>query len=228
MIRRFAQLLCSNNFSRIFSVIKRLLSWRSQIKLAANPYNGLVVGRHPEGDWRLVVRVNEQEVFAGPIDKTTAPDLWKTVDVDLSGSAMKIAAMFRESEPDRTTQIDIAEGLTARGDTTLLDTVLQNLIGNALKYTAKKPEALVTFGKVREQGQDVFYVRDNGEGFDMAYKDKLFLPFERLHGAEFEGTGIGLATVKRIIDRHGGRIWAEGEPGKGATFYFTLSPAGRT
>jgi light-regulated signal transduction histidine kinase (bacteriophytochrome) len=130
--------------------------------------------------------------------------------------------MFRETEPDRTTPIDIAAGLTAKGDATLLTIVLQNLIGNAWKYSAANPEASIAVGSIEEQGATVFFVKDNGVGFDMAYKDKLFRVFERLHGQEFEGTGIGLATVQRIIQRHGGRIWAESEVGKGATFYFML------
>lgn len=147
----------------------------------------------------------------------------KIGDIDLSLSARKVAAMFRESEPERTTRIEIAEGLTARGDATLVDMMLQNLVGNAWKYTSTTPEAVISFGSKQVDGTEVFYVKDNGVGFDMAYKDKLFRVFERLHGEEFEGTGIGLAIVKRIIDLHGGRIWAEGAVGKGASFNFTLA-----
>ncbi|GEM_PF-2769950 len=145
------------------------------------------------------------------------------VDVDLSESARKIVTMFRESEPDRTVQVEIAEGVVARGDASLLDMVLQNLIGNAWKYSSKTPGARISFGRSREPGGDVFFVKDNGVGFDPAYGDKLFRVFERLHGAEFEGTGIGLATVQRIIQRHGGKVWAESELGNGATFSFTLA-----
>jgi PAS domain S-box-containing protein len=147
----------------------------------------------------------------------------RVVTVDLSECARKISAMFRESDPERTTRIEIAEGLTARGDASLLNMVMQNLIGNAWKYSAQNPNAVITIGSRCEQGEEVFFVQDTGVGFDMAYKDKLFRVFERLHGEEFEGTGIGLATVQRIIERHGGRIWAEGEVGQGATFSFTLA-----
>ncbi len=145
------------------------------------------------------------------------------VDIDLSESAQKIADMFRESEPGRTVCIDIAEGLVARGDLLLVNMALQNLIGNAWKYTSRNSDAVISIGRTRVDGAEAFFVKDNGVGFDMAYKDKLFRVFERLHGEEFEGTGIGLAMVKRIIELHGGKIWAEGAVDEGATFYFTLA-----
>ncbi|GAM10842.1 cyanobacterial phytochrome B [Geobacter sp. OR-1] len=141
---------------------------------------------------------------------------------DLSRSAEKIIAMFRDTEPNRNVRTFVEPGLIASGDATLLDLVLQNLIGNAWKYSSENPEAVIKVGKDNSKGKQVFYVRDNGVGFDMAYSKKLFQVFERLHGDEFEGTGIGLATVKRVIARHGGRIWAEAAVGEGATFYFTL------
>lgn len=147
----------------------------------------------------------------------------KAVTVNLSESAQRIVTMFRESEPERSVQIEIADGLIVRGDPTMMDMVLQNLIGNAWKYSAQNPDAVIVVGKLRTEGREQFFVKDNGVGFDMAYKEKLFRVFERLHGDEFEGTGIGLATVQRIIERHGGKIWAEGEVGKGATFYFTVA-----
>ena len=104
--------------------------------------------------------------------------------------------------------------------------VLENLLHNAWKFTSKTPDACIEIGEQWNQDEHIYFVRDNGAGFDPAYISKLFAPFERLHSSqEFTGSGIGLATVKRIIDRHGGRIWAESEPGKGATFYFTLEKA---
>lgn len=142
--------------------------------------------------------------------------------VDLSDIAEKIAAQYREAEPARKVRFAIAPGLAARGDSALLGMVMQNLIDNAWKYTGTTPEALISIGQTEMAGEKVYFVRDNGVGFNMAFKEKLFRVFERLHGEEFEGTGIGLATVHRIIERHGGRIWAEGAVGQGATFYFTL------
>jgi light-regulated signal transduction histidine kinase (bacteriophytochrome) len=101
---------------------------------------------------------------------------------------------------------------------------LENLIGNAWKYSGKQKEAVIRFGTIKERGETIFYIQDNGAGFDMSKAHNMFNPFQRLHSAqEFSGTGVGLATVRRIIERHGGRIWAEGSQGIGATFYFTLS-----
>ncbi|KAF0217244.1 MAG: PAS/PAC sensor signal transduction histidine [Geobacteraceae bacterium] len=143
--------------------------------------------------------------------------------VDLSGMARAIAAELSLSEPGRGVEFRIAEGITVNGDANLLRVVLENLLGNAWKYTGKRKEAVIGFGRVEAEGKPVYFVRDNGAGFDMRYADNLFTPFHRLHGAdEFKGHGIGLATVQRIIQRHGGRIWAEGEPGRGATFFFSL------
>lgn len=142
--------------------------------------------------------------------------------VDLSQLSEAAATMFREADPAHTVAFKIAEGLSARGDATLLGIVMQNLIGNAWKYSAGSSEAVIEVGSKELDGKNVFFVSDNGVGFDMTYSDKLFRVFERLHGAEFEGSGIGLATVLRIISRHQGEVWAEGEVGNGATFYFTL------
>jgi signal transduction histidine kinase len=114
--------------------------------------------------------------------------------------------------------------LQAFGDERLLREMLQNLLGNAWKFTERQPQATISVGQqVDAAGLPVFFVRDNGAGFDMAQAEKLFLPFERLHAAaEFAGTGVGLATVSRVINRHGGKLWAEAAPGLGATFFFTL------
>ena len=148
----------------------------------------------------------------------------KTLTVNLSELARGIAAALQESEPQRQVEWVIADNLTGRGDPTLLRQLGENLLGNAWKYTARTTAARIEFGQADREGECVFFVRDNGAGFDMAYQDKLFGPFQRLHGDEFEGTGIGLATVQRIIERHGGRIWAEGKVNEGATFYYTLGP----
>lgn len=145
--------------------------------------------------------------------------------VDLSQLAEFICSSLRESEPQRMVQIDIKEGLRTRGDKSLLMQMMQNLLGNAWKYTSGNPAARIEFGKTAGE-QEAFYIKDNGVGFDMAYRGKLFGAFQRLHGTEYEGNGIGLATVKRIVDRHHGRVWAESRPGQGATFYFML-PKGR-
>ena len=143
--------------------------------------------------------------------------------IDLSALAQTIAAEFKKTQPERQVEFVIAEGLVANGDASLLRAVLENLLGNAWKFTGKNAHARIEFGATQQDGEPVYFVRDDGAGFDRAYASKLFGVFQRLHATvEFEGTGIGLATVQRIIQRHGGRIWAEGEVGQGATFYFTL------
>jgi light-regulated signal transduction histidine kinase (bacteriophytochrome) len=143
--------------------------------------------------------------------------------VDLTAIARKISAELKEMEPDRSVDFIIGEGITAYGDASLLRVVLVNLLNNAWKFTEKHPHATIEFGTRQEEGQRIYFVRDDGAGFDMAYVNKLFAPFQRLHvSTEFEGTGIGLATIQRIIHRHGGSVWAEGKVEKGATFSFTL------
>ncbi len=147
----------------------------------------------------------------------------RTGRVDLSALASDIVEELERSQPDREAKFVVAEGLEADGDARLLAVALENLLGNAWKFTSKKPAAKIEFGSFSENGTCVYYVRDDGAGFDAAYADRLFGTFQRLHNDDdFEGTGIGLATVQRVIHRHGGRLWAEGEVGKGATFYFTL------
>ena len=142
--------------------------------------------------------------------------------VDLSELARVICFRLKEAEPERLVEFRIAPDLTAHGDRILLQQALENLLDNAWKYTGQRESACIEVGRTEEGGHTAYFVRDNGVGFDMAYKDKLFGAFQRLHGAEFEGTGIGLATVKRIIKRHGGKVWAEGVVDAGATVYFTL------
>ncbi|HTG83114.1 MAG TPA: PAS domain S-box protein [Geobacteraceae bacterium] len=144
--------------------------------------------------------------------------------VDLSAMAQVAAADLQLSAPERRCTFKVAEGIAVDGDAELLRLVLDNLLGNAWKYTGMRDEAVIEFGQAEVGGKPACYVRDNGPGFAAADADKLFIPFQRLAGAqEYKGFGIGLATVERIIRRHGGRVWAEGEPGKGATFYFTLA-----
>jgi PAS domain S-box-containing protein len=147
-----------------------------------------------------------------------------TVPLDLGFYAREIAQALQQADPSRGVSFVIAEHVPATADPVLIRSVLENLMGNAWKYSSKTEHAVIEFGSELQQGERVYFVRDNGAGFDMAYATKLFGVFQRMHSpAEFEGTGIGLATVQRIINRHGGRIWAEAEVGKGATFYFTLS-----
>jgi len=143
--------------------------------------------------------------------------------VNMSTLAQSIATELQKAEPERQVEYVITPGLSAKGDEDLLKLVLENLLGNAWKYTGKHPQARIEFGSTKVDRNLVFLVRDDGAGFDMTYADKLFTPFQRLHSvSEFPGIGIGLATVQRIVHRHGGRVWAEGEIEKGTTFYFTL------
>ena len=130
----------------------------------------------------------------------------------------------RVRQPDRRVKIDIEDGLRAQGDVRLVRGLMENLLGNAWKFTSKQEQASICVGQnLDAAGLATFFVQDNGAGFDMAYADKLFVAFQRLHAAsEFPGTGIGLATVSRVVGRHGGRLWAESAPEQGATFFFTL------
>jgi light-regulated signal transduction histidine kinase (bacteriophytochrome) len=149
--------------------------------------------------------------------------------VDLSSIGREVARSLTETDRTRRVEFLIEDGLEVQGDAWLVRVALENLLGNAFKFTGKEPEARIEFGKDPEftaRGHvPVYYVRDNGAGFDEAYAGKLFGAFQRLHGQdEFDGTGIGLATVQRVVHRHGGRIWAEGKVGEGATFYLTLRP----
>jgi signal transduction histidine kinase len=146
-------------------------------------------------------------------------------DVDVSELARQVAAELQGREPGRKVELVVWDGIRADADARLLRAALENLLGNAWKFSAKRDGARIELGSLRDGGRVTYYVRDNGAGFDMAYASKLFGAFQRLHAAtEFAGTGIGLATVQRIVHRHGGRIWADAQPGQGAVFYFTLQP----
>jgi PAS domain S-box-containing protein len=146
--------------------------------------------------------------------------------VNLSALAQDIVADLRKSEPRRRVEFVITPGLVVEGDPRLLRVALENLLSNAWKYTSKHPTARIEFGTIERDRRPVFFLRDDGAGFDMTYAGKLFGAFQRLHTeSEFEGTGIGLATVQRIIHRHGGQVWAEGAVERGTTIYFALGPA---
>ncbi len=144
--------------------------------------------------------------------------------VDLSELAKEIASGLQQRETERILEFVIEEGLVVNGDRRLLKIMMENLLDNAWKFTGRHPRARIEFGAEEQDGTRMYFVRDDGAGFDMAYVNKLFVPFQRLHTpAEFPGTGIGLTSVQRVIHRHGGKVWAEGEVAKGATFYFSLS-----
>ena len=146
------------------------------------------------------------------------------VPTDLSALARESADRLRAADPDRHVTFHIANGVAGSADPDLIRTVLDNLLGNAWKYTARQPDPVIEFGATTATGGPVtYFVADNGAGFDPAFASKLFEPFQRLHGAEFPGTGLGLASVRRIVERHGGRVWAEAAVDHGATFSFTLS-----
>jgi signal transduction histidine kinase len=163
-------------------------------------------------DLLLLSRVTRDPIQQGP--------------VDLSAMAQSVAARLQETEPQRQVELAVQPGLTAQGDARLLEIVFSNLLGNAWKFSGGRPLARVEFGRAAVDGRQAYFVRDNGVGFDMNYAQKLFGAFQRMHKAsEFPGTGIGLATVQRVIQRHGGRVWAEAQVDRGATFYFTLDEA---
>jgi light-regulated signal transduction histidine kinase (bacteriophytochrome) len=144
-------------------------------------------------------------------------------DVDISALVHKVEDTLRQREPLRSVEVRVDDGMKARGDARLLEIVLENLLGNAWKFTSRTAQARIDVGIERQDRDDAFVIRDNGAGFDMAHAQRLFTPFQRLHTDEqFHGTGIGLATVQRIVARHGGRIWATAAPNQGASFCFTL------
>jgi PAS domain S-box-containing protein len=147
--------------------------------------------------------------------------------VNLSELAKEVIGELQYADPDRKVKVEIVPNLMAYGDRNLLSIVLTNLLGNAWKFSSKVAKPRIELGITEQNGKPTYFIRDNGAGFDMEYADKLFKPFQRLHMAsEFDGTGIGLSLVQRIIHRHGGRVWAEGKVGEGATLYFTLGQEG--
>jgi len=157
------------------------------------------------------------------LSKVTRSELNRQ-QVNLSRMAQVTVLELKQAQPQRQVSVKIAEDVTANGDARLLRVLMENLLANAWKYSGKQESSIIEFGTAEVAGEMTYFIRDNGVGFDMAYADKLFAAFQRLHRSdEFEGTGVGLATVQRIINRHGGRIWAESAVGAGATFYFTLN-----
>ncbi len=176
------------------------------------------MGRVQHGAARMIELINAllsvSRFTLGPLSRSK---------VSLSTLAKIAAAEFAKSQLERRVEFMIAEDVYAEGDPVLLKIVIENLVSNAWKFSSKRPVARIEFGVTQSNGKAVYYVKDNGAGFNMEYADRLFAPFQRLHSEnEFPGLGIGLSTVQRIIDHHGGRIWAEAEEDKGATFYFTL------
>ena len=145
-------------------------------------------------------------------------------EVDLSHIATSHLGHLQDTEPDRNVRIVVEHGISTLGDAHLLSIAMENLVNNAWKYSKYKDDAIIEFGCFSDNGVPVYFLKDNGAGFSSEYKDKLFTPFERLHSAsKFDGSGIGLATVKKIIDKHSGKIWAESAPDQGATFFFTIA-----
>jgi light-regulated signal transduction histidine kinase (bacteriophytochrome) len=182
----------------------------------------------PEGK-HLLQRVRQNaEQMAELIDdmlrlsRITRADL-HIIRIDLSALAMEILETIKSSGQKRRIDIDVASGLVLHADERLLRVALENLLGNAWKFTSKQKKARIEVGLEFQDNMPVFFIKDNGVGFNMDYADKLFGPFQRLHTVEeFPGTGIGLAIVQRIINRHGGKIWAQSKPGEGASFFFTI------
>jgi light-regulated signal transduction histidine kinase (bacteriophytochrome) len=178
-------------------------------------------------DWLQEILLNAKKM-AELIDsllslaRVTRSDL-KRDEVDMSALVREAAARLAASDSNRAVEVRVQDDLHAVADSHLARALVENLVGNAWKFTSKVPSACIEFGDTEKDGGSAFFVRDNGAGFDMAFATKLFAPFQRLHSAaEFPGTGIGLATVQRIVHRHGGRVWAEGVVDGGATFFFTF------
>jgi two-component system, sensor histidine kinase and response regulator len=172
-----------------------------------------------------MMRIVEDVLYLANIDRARVT----RTEVDLADVAREVIDALRDGHPDRKVRFEGLDHVRARCDERLVRIALHNLLGNAWKFTGRRPDARISFGARQDEGgETVFCVQDNGAGFDMAYAHRLFQPFERLHRKEeFEGFGIGLATVQRIVSLHGGRIWAEASPGQGARFCFTLGPEAR-
>ena len=170
---------------------------------------------------RRMARLIDDLLEISRVTRTSMRREW----VNLSALAREIEGQLRQDSPERDATFIIGDRVEAFGDPLLLRLALENLLNNAFKFTADRPRARIEFGALEQNRHTTYFVGDDGVGFDMAYADKLFAPFQRLHTrSQFPGTGIGLATVQRIIHRHGGRIWGEGQVDRGATFYFTLAP----
>ena len=182
--------------------------------------------------WQILGRIRSETQRMGQLiddllkfSRDTRTEL-NQQEVDMTGVVQTITTRLQQANPNRQIKFVVQQGLKAQGDAHLLEMALSNLLDNAVKFTLKTPQALILFGEVFKDNKHVFFVHDNGVGFDMAYAQKLFKVFQRLHkNTDYPGTGIGLATVQRIINRHGGKIWAEAQEGQGATFYFTLKEA---
>ncbi|UFS69016.1 PAS domain-containing protein [Geomonas sp. RF6] len=172
--------------------------------------------------YRAALRMNDLIDAMLRFSRLTKSELRRET-VDLSGHAKAVLTRLRLEAPERRVEVKVQEGVVATCDEGLVTVVLENLLGNAWKYSGERESTIIEFGRKIVAGEDTFFVSDNGIGFDMAHVEKLFQPFQRLPGADaFRGHGIGLATVERIVKKHGGRVWAESHPGRGATFYFTL------
>jgi PAS domain S-box-containing protein len=229
--RRASELTVANQELESFSysLSHDIRNYMSRISMAVQTLEEEYVPAMDQGASQLVHMIHEAEdgmegLIRAMLElfKSTRNELVHT-QVDLSALARDVAMNILEGEPSRHCTVVIQPGIKAEGDLTMLRILMENLIGNAWKYTARTEDARIEFGATTYGDREVYFVRDNGAGFHMKDIANLFKPFRRLHsGQEFAGIGIGLATVQRIIQRHDGEVWGEGEPGKGAAFFFTL------